>query len=90
MTLQLVVTSSHSKINYGTWVAVVFRPIEANTYFDITNINGYDLILGTPFLWEHGVSPIYENNGWLMKDGNRMDFPFLSSPARASGHSFWN
>jgi hypothetical protein len=90
MTLQLAVTGSRSKINYGTWVAMVFGPIEANTYFDIANIDGYDAILGTPFLWEHGVSPIYENNGWVMKDGNRMDFPFLSSPARASGHSFWN
>jgi hypothetical protein len=69
---------------------MVFRPIEANTYFDIMNIDGYDVILGTTFLWEHGVSPIYENNGWVMKDRNCMDFPFLSSPAHASGHSFQN
>src|SRR5258708_37176588 len=58
MMLQLAVTSSQLKINYRTWVPVEFRPIQATTYFDIANIDGYDTILGTPFLWEHGVSPI--------------------------------
>ena len=75
MTLQLAVTGSRSKINYGTWVLVTFGPIKASTYFDIANIDGYNAILGTPFLWEHGVSPIYNNGGWVMKDGIRIQFP---------------
>jgi hypothetical protein len=66
MMLQLTVTGSRSKINYGTWVPIEFGPIQASIYFDIVNIEGYDMILGTPFLWEYGVSPIYENDGWLM------------------------
>jgi hypothetical protein len=90
MTLQLAVTGSRSKINYGTWVPVEFGPIQANTYFDIANIDGYDAILGTPFLWEHGVSPIYNDNGWVMKDGERIHFPTHPSPIARSGHSFRN
>src|SRR5258706_6149084 len=44
MTLQLAVTGSRSKINYGTWVPVKFGPINADIYFDITNIKGYNAI----------------------------------------------
>ena len=52
MTLQLAVTGSRSKINYGTWVPIEFGPVKASIYFDIANIEGYNVILGTPFLWE--------------------------------------
>ena len=90
MTLQLAVTGSRSKINYGTWVPVEFGPIEASTYFDIANIDGYDAILGTPFLWEHGVSPIYNDNGWVMKNGKRIHFPSYPSPVSRSSRSFRN
>jgi hypothetical protein len=90
MTLQLAVTGSRSKINYGTWVPMEFGPIKATTYFDIANIEGYDAILGTPFLWEHGVSPIYENDGWVMRNGKRIYFPSLSSTSPNRGQSFRN
>ena len=73
MTLQLAVTGSHSKINYGAWAAVEFGPIAPQVYFDIANIDGYDVILGTPFMWEHGISPIFQDDGWVMKDGRRLD-----------------
>ena len=73
MTLQLAVTGSRSKINYGAWASVEFGPISPSTYFDIASIDGYDAILGTPFMWEHGVSPIFEGNGWIMRDGHRLD-----------------
>jgi hypothetical protein len=53
MTLQLAVTSSCSKINYGTWVPTEFRLVWTSIYLDITNIDGYNAILGTPFLWEN-------------------------------------
>ena len=90
MTLQLAVTGSRSKINYGTWVPVDFGPIKATTYFDIANIDGYDAILGTPFLWEHGVSPIYTDDGWVMKNGKRIHFPSQPSSTSKSSQSFRN
>ena len=88
MTLQLAVTGSRSKINYGTWVPVEFGPIKAKVYFDIANIEGYDAILGTPFLWEYGVSPIYDDNGWVMRGGKRIHFPSQLSPISKSSQSF--
>ena len=90
MTLQLAVTGSRSKINYGTWVPIEFGPVRTDIYFDIANIDGYDAILGTPFLWEHGISPIYEGDGWVMRNGKRIDFPSNSSTARNPGYSFRN
>src|SRR5258708_36205597 len=90
MTLQLAVTSSQLKINYGTWVPMEFGPVQATTYFNITNIDGYNAILGTPFLWEHGVSPIYKDNRWVMKDGKRIHFPSQSPPITKASQSFWN
>jgi len=90
MTLQLAVTGSRSKINYGTWVPVKFGPINADIYFDIANIEGYDAILGTPFLWEYGVSPIYDENGWVMRNGKRIHFPSQMSPTSRSRQSFRN
>ena len=75
MMLQLTVTGSHLKINYVIWVPIEFGPAEAKVYFNITNIEGYDAILGTLFLWEFGVSPIYSDNGWIMRDGKYIHFP---------------
>ena len=73
MTLQLAVTGSRSKINYGAWAQVKLGSINPKVYFDIANIDGYDVILGTPFMWEHAISPIFEEDGWIMKDGQRLD-----------------
>jgi hypothetical protein len=93
MTLQLAVTGSRSKINYGAWATVEFGPISPQVYFDIANVDGYDVILGTPFMWEHGISPIFQDNGWVMKNGQRLDLPslkdansFRSKSFRTSGH----
>ncbi len=90
MTLQLAVTGSHLKINYGAWVPMEFGPIHAEVYFDIANIEGYNAILGTPFLWEHGVSPIYDDDGWVMRDGKRIHFPSQATPITKFRRSFQN
>ena len=66
MMLQLAVNGSRSKINYGAWATVDFGPIAPQVYFNITNIDGYDIILGTPFMWEHRISPIFQDDGWVM------------------------
>src|SRR5258706_7525484 len=88
MMLQLAVTGSCLKINYGAWVPMEFGPIHAEVYFDIANIEGYDAILGTPFLWEHGVSPIYDDDGWVMRDGKRIHFPSQAPPITKFRWSF--
>ena len=88
MMLQLAVMGSHSKINYGTWVPVEFGPIKVKVYFNIVNIEGYDVILGTLFLWEYEVSPIYDDNGWVMRGGKRIHFPSQLSPISKSSQSF--
>jgi hypothetical protein len=74
--LSLAVKGSSSKLNYGTWAEVNLGPIRnANTYLDIINIDRYDVILGTPFLWKHGVSPIFEDGGYIQHKGRRLDIP---------------
>ncbi len=90
MMLQLTVTGLCSKINYGAWVPMEFGPLEATVYFDIANIEGYDAILGTPFLWEYGVSPIYDDDGWVMRDGKHIHFPSQATPITKSRQSFQN
>ena len=51
-------------------------PIQsANTYLNIINIDRYDVILGTPFLWKHSVSPIFEDGGYIQHKDRRLDIP---------------
>ena len=90
MTLKLAITGSRSKVNYGTWAPVTLGPVKSSVYFDIANIDGYDAILGTPYMWEHGVSPIYEGDGWIMKDGKRLNVPVSSPSGNPPKRSFRN
>jgi hypothetical protein len=53
--VQLAVQGSRTKINYGTKVRFEYGVIDSERYFDIANVDGYDLILGTPFLYQHKV-----------------------------------
>jgi hypothetical protein len=48
--LQLAVVGSCSIVNYGTSGQIKFGVFVLDEYFDITNVNYYDIILGTPFL----------------------------------------
>ena len=54
--LQLACVGSQSTINYGAKSTIAFgnKPIEE--YFDMANINHYDVILGMPFLWQLGTT----------------------------------
>lgn len=69
MMLQLTVTSSCSKINYGTWVPAEFRPINAKVYFDIANIKGYNTIMGTHSSGSMGY-PQYDQTVWGPEGGH--------------------
>ena len=69
--LALAVKGSSSKLNYGTWAEVNVGPVKnANTYFDIINIDRYDVILGTPFLWKHSIS---------LRDGIQATYPVFQN-----------
>ena len=46
---------SCSKVNSGTTAQLQYQDIDESRYFDIVNLSNYDLILGTPFLFQHKV-----------------------------------
>ena len=48
--LQLTCRGSKSTINYGAKSTIMFGTACVEEYFDIANIDYYDVILGTPFL----------------------------------------
>ena len=66
--IQLAVTGSKSVINYGANVTIKYERKESKEYFDIINIDYYDVILGTPFLRKHKVIINFVNNCLRMKD----------------------
>ena len=66
MALQLAVSGSRSKVNYGTWATLNFQEFKDKRYFDIANIDQFDMILGTPFLWSNGISLTFEGEGTLL------------------------
>lgn len=55
LALQLTVQGSCSKINTITTVRLQYQQINEEHTFDITNINNYNLILGTPWMYQHQV-----------------------------------
>ena len=54
--VQLAVQGSRTRANYGAKVNLQYQGINCDRYFDVINLDGYDLILGTPFLFQHKVS----------------------------------
>ncbi|KAG2106852.1 hypothetical protein BD769DRAFT_1366511 [Suillus cothurnatus] len=55
LTIQLAVQGSRSCVNFGTKVHFEYQKISEGRFFDIINLQNYDLILGTPFLFQHQV-----------------------------------
>jgi len=53
--LQLAVQGSRSKINARVKANCQFQDIAEDRYFDIINLSNYDVILGTPWLYQHKV-----------------------------------
>ena len=53
--LQLAVQGSKSKINSVVNVNYSYQNIKDSRQFDIANLNDYDMILGTPWLYQHQV-----------------------------------
>ncbi|PBK79000.1 hypothetical protein ARMGADRAFT_861969, partial [Armillaria gallica] len=53
--LQLGTVGSCSKINFRTKSNIVSDGYTGPGYFDVVNIDKYDVIIGAPFMHEHGV-----------------------------------
>lgn len=55
LTLQMAVQGSRSKINCSMLVDFRYQGIESKRRFDVVNLDSYDVILGTPFIYQHRV-----------------------------------
>ena len=55
LSLQLAVQGSRSKVNSVAVVRLGYQDIDEERTLDVININNYDLILGTPWLYQHKV-----------------------------------
>lgn len=55
LTLQMAVQGSRSKVNWSTSVEFRYQNIRSMRRFDIVNLENYDIILGTPFIFQHRV-----------------------------------
>lgn len=60
--LQLAVQGSKGKINCGTRVEFEYGPIKEDRYFDIINLSNYDLILGTPWLFQYKATMAFNES----------------------------
>ena len=69
--LQLACISSRSMINCGTHVTIKLGHKVVEEYFNIANIEHYDVILGTPFLRKMGIVLDFRSPGvaWI---GNKV------------------
>jgi len=56
LTIQLAVQGSCSRVNYGTSMRFQYQGVDYRRYFDVMNLQNYDLILGTPFMYQHSTS----------------------------------
>ena len=65
--LQLACISSQSMMNYGTHMTIKIGRKVVKEYFDIANLEHYDVILGTPFLRKMGIVLDFRSPGmaWI-------------------------
>ncbi|TFK17822.1 hypothetical protein FA15DRAFT_604354, partial [Coprinopsis marcescibilis] len=55
ISMNLAVQGSRTKVNFGMSPRFQYQGIDESRYFDIINLSNYDVILGTPFLYQHQV-----------------------------------
>ena len=56
---------SKSTISYGARSSIVFGNKHVKEYFDVANIDYYDVILGTPFLRRLGITLDFTGQGTI-------------------------
>jgi len=55
LTIQLVVQGSRLKVNFSVSVHFQYQGTDYKQYFDVINLQNYDMILGMLFLYQHRV-----------------------------------
>ncbi|KIJ23249.1 hypothetical protein M422DRAFT_276210 [Sphaerobolus stellatus SS14] len=70
--LQLACVGSKSTVQYGLTAKIHLCKEKYDEYFDIANVNYYDIILGTPFLHRFGILLDFKNNCVQM---GKLSFP---------------
>jgi hypothetical protein len=53
--VSLAVQGSRSKVNFGVIVQLEYNTINTSWWFDVINVAQYDIILGTPWLFQHQI-----------------------------------
>lgn len=53
--LQLAIVGSRSKVNVECETEFVYQNIREQRKWDVANVDTYDIVLGTPFIWQHSV-----------------------------------
>ena len=71
-------------INYGTHATIKIGHKVVKEYFNITNVEHYDAILGTPFLRKMGIVLDFRSPG-MAQIGNEV-IPIIILPPRAILH----
>ena len=67
--LQMATFGSRSTIQYGAHAELKVGDFKQQRYFDVVNLDWYQVILGTPFLKEHKIMLNYAGSG-LFKLGD--------------------
>ena len=79
--LQLACISSKSTINYGATSTIIFGDKHIEEYFNVANINYYDVILGTPFLQRLGIALDFASPGTIRMGTYTVPRNLPSAPA---------
>ncbi|KAJ7217814.1 hypothetical protein GGX14DRAFT_337882, partial [Mycena pura] len=62
VTLQLGTAGSRAKINHGMRAVIKYDDIKSDEYFDIVNLDRFDVIIGTKFMRKHRISLDFGEN----------------------------
>ena len=68
--IQLGTKGSKSQINHGTKACIKIGTVENYHYFNVINIDRYDVIIGMVFMKQHGIVLDFENDQVRMRGKN--------------------
>ncbi|QRV72049.1 Transposon Tf2-1 polyprotein [Ceratobasidium sp. AG-Ba] len=85
--LQLALKGSRGKCNFGVNTEVEIGPVKGTHYFDVVNIEKYDIIIGTPFMRRFGAAvdfslDVINIKGTHVPNGYRAEVPETSADRR--------
>jgi hypothetical protein len=76
MGLQLAVSGSRSTISNGVWALLELKGVSETRYFDLVNSDRFDIVLGTPFLYDHGFFIDIRDGVLRYRDGQIVDLSY--------------